>query len=62
MGSSRLIAAYILCIVTATAPARGRRAGRGRDNIGIAVRREAITAELLSKKRHSCITRSFELH
>ena len=38
MGSSLLIAAYI-CIATATA-ARGRRAGRGRDNLGIAAQRE----------------------
>ena len=60
MGSSLLIAAYI-CIATATA-ARGWRAGRGRDNLGIAARREVITAELLSKKRHSCITSCFELH
>lgn len=60
MGSSLLIAAYI-CIATATA-ARGRRAGRGRDNLGIAARREVITAELLSKKRHTCITSCVELH
>ena len=44
MGSSLLIAAYI-CIATATA-ARGRRAGRGRDNLGIAARREVVTAVL----------------
>ena len=60
MGSSLLIAAYI-CIATATA-ARGRRAGCGRNNIGIAARQEVITAELLSKKQHTRITSRVELH
>ena len=40
----------------------GTRAARGRDNIGIAARREVITAELLSKKLHTRITSCVELH
>ena len=62
MGSSLLIAAYICMNCNGNRAARGRRAGRGRDNLGIAARREVITAELLSKKRHTRITSCVELH